>query len=160
VGTVTEYVEQFSTPVNQLVPYETDSNPLYYDMRFVDGLHDGIRSMVMIQRPATLESACALALVQEEAGDYVKKKEYMRYEPSSNTWLISLHIRCHHHPKMISLVGPLELMIAALLKSLVLIQSMIRCALSSSIVVLVDSIIIVRRGGHMDTNVLALYNCT
>jgi hypothetical protein len=84
VGTVTEYVEQFSAPVNQLAPYETNSNPLYYDMRFVDGLCDGIRSMVMIQRPATLESVCVLALVQEEAGDYVKKKEYMRYEPSSN----------------------------------------------------------------------------
>jgi hypothetical protein len=83
VGTVVEYVEQFSALVDQLAPYESDSNPLYYAMRFVDGLRDEIRSMVMIQCPATLESACALALVQE-AEDSVKKKEYIRYEPSSN----------------------------------------------------------------------------
>lgn len=53
-------------------------------MRFVDGLCDDIRSMVMIQCPSTLDSACVLALVQEEACDSVKKKYYRCYEPSSN----------------------------------------------------------------------------
>jgi hypothetical protein len=64
--------------------YESDANPLYYAMRFIDGLCDDIKQMVMIQRPSTLDSACALALVQEEAVDSVRKKESQRYEPFSN----------------------------------------------------------------------------
>jgi hypothetical protein len=30
MGSVSEYVEQFSTLVDQLVAYESDANPLYY----------------------------------------------------------------------------------------------------------------------------------
>jgi hypothetical protein len=56
---------------------------MYYAMRFIDGLRDGIKSMVMIQCPTTLDSACALALVQEEALD-TGKKEVRRYEPFSH----------------------------------------------------------------------------
>jgi hypothetical protein len=48
-------------------------------MRFIDGLCDDIKAMVLIQRPPTLDSAYALALVQEEAMDNGKKKEYRRY---------------------------------------------------------------------------------
>jgi hypothetical protein len=56
-------VEHFSALVDQLATYETTDNPLYYTMRFVDGLHDDIKLMVMIQRPSTLDTACALAMV-------------------------------------------------------------------------------------------------
>jgi hypothetical protein len=48
-----EYVVQFSELVDQLLSYESDANPLYYAMCFVDGLKPDIKSMVMIQRPAT-----------------------------------------------------------------------------------------------------------
>jgi hypothetical protein len=75
-------VEQFSELVDQLLSYESDANPLYYAMRFVDGLRDDIKQMVMIQRPSMLDSACALALVHEEAVELVK--EPRRYEPFSN----------------------------------------------------------------------------
>jgi hypothetical protein len=51
IGTVSEYVERFSTLVDQLAAHESDYNPLYYVIRFVDGLRDNIHSMVMIQRP-------------------------------------------------------------------------------------------------------------
>jgi hypothetical protein len=40
--------------------------------------------MVMIQRPSNLDSACALALVQEEVVDVGKKREYRRFDPQSN----------------------------------------------------------------------------
>jgi hypothetical protein len=70
--------------VDQLVAYKSNVNPLYYAMRFVDGLHDDIKSMVMTQRSATLDSACALALVQEEALESGKKKDYRRSESFSN----------------------------------------------------------------------------
>jgi hypothetical protein len=70
--------------LNQLASYESNPNPLYYATHFVDGLRDDIKAVVMIQRPSTLDYVCALALVQEEALDTDKKKEYKRYEPVSN----------------------------------------------------------------------------
>jgi hypothetical protein len=45
--------------------YDSHANPLYFAMRFVDGLQDDIKSMVMIHHPSTLDTMCALALVQE-----------------------------------------------------------------------------------------------
>jgi hypothetical protein len=65
VWSVADYVDQFLALVDQLAAYESDANPLYYVMHFVDGLHDDIKSVVMIQHPATLDSACVLALMQE-----------------------------------------------------------------------------------------------
>jgi hypothetical protein len=47
-GFVTEYVDQFSALVGQLSAYESKANLLYYAMRFVDGLREKIKSMVMI----------------------------------------------------------------------------------------------------------------
>jgi hypothetical protein len=76
-------VDIFSKLVDQLVAYEPSNNPLYYDMLFIDGLRDDISPMVMIQRPSNLDSACALALVQEEALDAGKKKDYRRVDSSS-----------------------------------------------------------------------------
>jgi hypothetical protein len=80
-GSVAEFVQQFSELVDQLAAYEADANPLFYAMCFIDGLRDEIKSMVMIQRPSMLDSACALALVQEEAVDFNKKKDHHRHEP-------------------------------------------------------------------------------
>jgi hypothetical protein len=70
--------------VDQLTTYESEANSLYYATRFVDGLREEIRSMVMIQQPTTFDVACALALVQEEAIDSSKKKEFHRFETSAN----------------------------------------------------------------------------
>jgi hypothetical protein len=47
----------------------------------VDGLRDDIKSVVMIQRPSTLDTACALALVYEEAADSDRKREFRHSEP-------------------------------------------------------------------------------
>jgi hypothetical protein len=49
--------------VDQFLAYEAEPNPIYDAMRFVDGLTEDIKSIVMIHRPATLDTACALALV-------------------------------------------------------------------------------------------------
>jgi hypothetical protein len=53
-------------------------------MRFVDGLKEDVKSVVMIQRPTTLDVTCALALVQEEALDPGRKKSYGRPDSSSS----------------------------------------------------------------------------
>jgi hypothetical protein len=47
-------------------------------------LQNDIKSVVMIQRPSTLDTACAVTLVQEEAMEAGKKKEFRRYEPFSS----------------------------------------------------------------------------
>jgi hypothetical protein len=79
-GTVADYVECFSALVDQLAAYDTNDNPLHYTMCFVDGLREDIKPMVMVQRPSTLDSACALALVQEEAVDSNKKFSSRKYD--------------------------------------------------------------------------------
>jgi hypothetical protein len=82
-GSVAAYVEQFFELVDQLAMYDLEANPLYYAMRFVDGLKEDIKSIVMIQHPTSFDSACALALVQEEAVESSRKKDYRKSDSSS-----------------------------------------------------------------------------
>jgi hypothetical protein len=63
---VQEYVDQFCELVDQLKAYSKDTNPLYYTTRFIDRLHDDIKSVILVQRPPDLDTACCLALLQEE----------------------------------------------------------------------------------------------
>jgi hypothetical protein len=69
LGSLSDYVEQFASLVDELAAYESKTDPLYYTMCFVDGLKHEIKTVVMVQRPPNLDTACALALVQEEALD-------------------------------------------------------------------------------------------
>jgi hypothetical protein len=66
--TVSDYVDRFSQLIDQLHAYSPNSDPLYYIMRFLDGLWDDIRSVVMVQRPRDLDTAYVLAQLQEEVG--------------------------------------------------------------------------------------------
>jgi hypothetical protein len=67
-STVQDYVDCFSELVDLLVAYEHNTDPLYYTMRFIDGLRDDIKSIILVQRRSNLDTACAsLALLQEEA---------------------------------------------------------------------------------------------
>jgi hypothetical protein len=45
---VAEYIERFSTLVDQLTAYEAAHDPLYFTTRFVDGLRGDIRAVVVI----------------------------------------------------------------------------------------------------------------
>lgn len=67
-GSVKDYIEQFSELVDQLTAYESKSDPLYYTLRFIDGLRDDIKSVITVQRPSTLDTACSLAQLQEKVG--------------------------------------------------------------------------------------------
>ena len=60
---VADYVERFSELVDQLIAYEHSTDPMYYTIRFMDGLHDNIRSIVLVQRPSSLDTAYSLALL-------------------------------------------------------------------------------------------------
>ncbi|CAN6291984.1 unnamed protein product [Urochloa humidicola] len=79
-GTVSDYIDEFTSIVDQLDAYESVSDPLYFTTRFVDGLRDDIRAVVMIQRPSELDSACSLALLQEEVTDPHRHRDTRRLD--------------------------------------------------------------------------------
>jgi hypothetical protein len=78
-GPVNEYIEQFVSLVDDLKAYAKHPDPLYYTQRFIDGLRDEIKAVILVQRPSTLDTACALAQLQEEALG-LGKKNFRRYD--------------------------------------------------------------------------------
>lgn len=77
-GTIAEYVEKFSKLVDQLSAYDGRADPLYFILRFVEGLKGEIKSAVLIQRPTELDTAFVLAQLQEEVSAPVKKMDVRR----------------------------------------------------------------------------------
>ena len=77
-STVSEYVERFTELVDQLIAYGHSTDPMYYTIRFIDGLRDEIRSTVPVQRPPTLDTACSLAKLQEEVADPARRRDSRR----------------------------------------------------------------------------------
>lgn len=77
-STVADYVDRFSELVDQLIAYEHTTDPMYYTIRFLDGLRDDIRSVVQVQRPSTLDTACSLALLQEEVAGPASRRDARR----------------------------------------------------------------------------------
>jgi hypothetical protein len=74
---VQDYIDKFVELVDQLIAYEPASDQRYCTACFVDGLKDDIKSVILIQRPVDLVTACTLALLQEEA-DIARRREYRR----------------------------------------------------------------------------------
>lgn len=60
-GTVSEYIEQFTTLIDQLRAYAPHLDPIYYTQRFIEGLRDDLKSVILVQRPSSLDTACLLA---------------------------------------------------------------------------------------------------
>jgi hypothetical protein len=63
---VSAYVTEFSELVDQLNSYSQTNDPMYFTMCFIDGLKPEIKAIVIVQRPKTFDTACSLALLQEE----------------------------------------------------------------------------------------------
>jgi hypothetical protein len=77
---VQEYIDQFSELVDQLLAYEhSASDNRYYTARFVDGLKDDIKFVILVQRPYNLDTACCLALLQEEA-DMARRRDLRKID--------------------------------------------------------------------------------
>lgn len=66
-SSVGDYVERFDIVMHQLMAYESAATPIYFITKFMEGLKDDIRSMVMMLGPQDLDTACSLALLHEEA---------------------------------------------------------------------------------------------
>jgi hypothetical protein len=65
-SSVTEYVELFSGLVHQILAHDPAFPQTVITNRFLDGLKQEIRAVIMIHRPQTLDTASSLALLQEE----------------------------------------------------------------------------------------------
>jgi len=79
-STVQEYIDKFSELVDQLLAYTRHTDPLFFAMRFMDGLCDDIRNDVHMQRPNSFDEACVLALLQEELLESTRRKEGRRLD--------------------------------------------------------------------------------
>ncbi|RLM69686.1 uncharacterized protein C2845_PM17G07550 [Panicum miliaceum] len=82
-GSVTEYVEQFDSLVHQLLAHDSSMQQIVITNRFVDGLKEDIRSAVLMQRPLDLDTACSLAILQEEILGGSSRKEIRRSDTLS-----------------------------------------------------------------------------
>lgn len=81
-GFVSEYVEKFDSLMHQLLAYDNSLLPVYFITKFVEGLRSDIRVVVLVQRPQDLDSACAVALLQEEALEGIKFNQYRKPDSS------------------------------------------------------------------------------
>jgi len=92
-STVPEYITQFAELVDQLAAYESTMDNRYYTMKFIDGLRPDIRSIVLLQRPKDLDTACLLASLQEEVTEPVRTKEIKKssFSPYPSSAVRSAH---------------------------------------------------------------------
>lgn len=77
-------MERFCELVDQLASYGSKTDPLYYTMRFVDGLQHDIKSAVLVQHPGDLDTACVLAKLQEEVAESGRRRDVRRGEFSGS----------------------------------------------------------------------------
>jgi hypothetical protein len=68
----------FSKLLDQLKSYSTSTDPLFYTMRFIDGLRPELKATILVSRPKTLDAAIATALVQEEVGNPASSRSPLR----------------------------------------------------------------------------------
>lgn len=64
--------------------------------RFIDGLKDDIRAVVIIQRPHNLDSASSIALLQEETIRDVPRREFRKHEHNTSFKYSGRHGYQHH----------------------------------------------------------------
>jgi hypothetical protein len=91
-ASVAEYIEEFDILMHQLLAHETQLTSSMITARFVDGLTDEIKSVVVIQRPSDLDTVCSLALLQEDIlttsgrkdGRKMEFKGFMKPHPRSS----------------------------------------------------------------------------
>jgi hypothetical protein len=65
-NTVVEYIEKFDELIHQILAHDPCFSPHIITSRFVDGLKDEIRVVVLVHRPSNMDATCSLALLQEE----------------------------------------------------------------------------------------------
>lgn len=72
---VSEYTTKFNEIMHALLAHSTTWDPALFPSRFVDGLRDEIRAVVLVHNPKDLDTAISLAYLQEEALEISKRRE-------------------------------------------------------------------------------------
>lgn len=72
--------------MKQVLAYNPTLNPIQLTTHFVDGLKPDVRAVAMLQRPPDLDTACALATMQEEVAgmESVCSHEFLRPEQGAS----------------------------------------------------------------------------
>ena len=79
-GSVSEYLEHFEQLSHGILLYNTHYDDTYFVTRFLGGLQEEIRSVIALHRPTGVQTASALALLQEqELHASSKKRGAQRY---------------------------------------------------------------------------------
>lgn len=65
-NSVAEYAEKFIELMHNLLAHHSSWNPVFFVTQFVDGLRGEVRAAVVLHRQQDLETAVALAYLQEE----------------------------------------------------------------------------------------------
>ncbi|WVZ96404.1 hypothetical protein U9M48_042044, partial [Paspalum notatum var. saurae] len=73
-GSVAEYLGQFEQLSHGVLLYNLSYDDTYFVTRFLGGLKEEIRSAIALHRPQDVETASALALLQEEQLDQSRKR--------------------------------------------------------------------------------------
>jgi hypothetical protein len=80
---IADYVTVFTKLVDQLKAYSQSTDPMFYTMRFIDGLRADIKAIVLVLRPKDLDIACTVAMLQEEAGSAAPLRSHRSVDWSS-----------------------------------------------------------------------------
>jgi hypothetical protein len=58
-----DYIDKFCELIDQLQAYSHNIDHVYYTTRFIDGLHDEIKHVILVQRPPKFGYCLLLNLV-------------------------------------------------------------------------------------------------
>lgn len=84
-STVSVYIEQIDDLIHQILAHDPHFSPHVIISRFIDGLQDAIHFVVLVHRPASLDAACSLTLLQEEVLSDAPSKDSKRQDGGSTT---------------------------------------------------------------------------
>uniref|UniRef100_A0A453PRQ0 Retrotransposon gag domain-containing protein n=2 Tax=Aegilops tauschii subsp. strangulata TaxID=200361 RepID=A0A453PRQ0_AEGTS len=80
---VSDYTARFTEIMHSLLAYSTTWDHALFPSRYVDGLRDEIRVVVLVHNPKDLNTVVSLAFLQEEALEISKRREPRRWEGGS-----------------------------------------------------------------------------
>ena len=81
IGSVADYQAQFEKLAHGILLYNPSYDHVYFVTRFLLGLKEEIRASIALHRPRDVDTASALALLQEEELNAAKNKPFWRPFP-------------------------------------------------------------------------------
>jgi len=76
---VVDYIEHFDGIVHQILAHDPKFSTSTITNRFIDGLKDEIRAVVLVHRPGNLDTASSIALLQEESSKDAPQIEFRKH---------------------------------------------------------------------------------